>query len=553
MTEKNDKHIFIFAFLVLAIVTPLFAPGFISTLDMIFTPNLPLQPLSSPNFLLYVILHFFSLVFPVEIVQKALLICILFIAASGAYLLAQRQAPTAADEGSWQGASIFAGVFYLCNPFTYTRFIAGQFEVLLGYALLPLFAYAVLRYTEQPSKKRLTLSTLILVAISIASLHIFGMALLVGAVLTLVALSNPKSPLHRNKQALLSILGAACGFIIVSLYWIIPALAGKSNLSATVGSFGSEDKIAFATHGEGLGVIGNVLSLRGFWGETKNLFLVPQDIFSWWLLPVIMLWAIVLVGISFSIRHQRRISLGVLVIAILGMILATGTSGTIFAPFNEFLSQHVPFFNGYREPQKFVALIALAYCYFGSWGVYGTGRVLSGRLSLKLTQSVLAILLVVPIALAPLMMWGFHDQLKPRRYPVDWYAINDRLKAEARGQKTLFLPWHLYMRFNYADRVIANPAKKFFEVPVITSNNPELEGAKGYGTAADQRIIEAEILPDAKTEKKNMADSLRALNIKYVLLAKEADFRKYSYLDSEPGIKLIQETINLKLYEVQKQ
>ena len=49
---------------------------------------------------------------------------------------------------------LFAGIFYMINPFTYDRLMAGQYNVLFGYALLPWFAGALLKFLREPDWKK---------------------------------------------------------------------------------------------------------------------------------------------------------------------------------------------------------------------------------------------------------------------------------------------------------------------------------------------------------------------------------------------------------------
>ena len=64
----------------------------------------------------------------------------------------------------------------------------------------------------------------------------------------------------------------------------------------------------------------------------------------------------------------------VLVPMIIAWVLSVGVSTQIFRDIYLFVSQHAPFFDGYREPQKFVMVLALGYAMLGSIGAsWATG------------------------------------------------------------------------------------------------------------------------------------------------------------------------------------
>ena len=149
------------------------------------------------------------------------------------------------------------------------------------------------------------------------------------------------------------------------------------------------------------------------------------------------------------------------------------------------------------------------------------------------------------------MPWGFHNQLRAADYPVEWYAVHDRLKVQCQGDcKTLFLPWHLYMRYDFAGRIIASPATAFFGPYIVSSTDPELDGAAGYTQTSLQKTISGTILPQAE-QGKDIAEALRAQQIQFVLLAKENDYKRYAYLDEQKGLKVELDTPTLKLYRVE--
>src|SRR5690242_10839966 len=71
----------------LVILGPLLLPGFVLTLDMVFTPRLRPPDHVDNTFILYWALHLLNVVLPADAVQKALLMCIFVVAGVGMHRL----------------------------------------------------------------------------------------------------------------------------------------------------------------------------------------------------------------------------------------------------------------------------------------------------------------------------------------------------------------------------------------------------------------------------------------------------------------------------------
>jgi hypothetical protein len=151
--------------------------------------------------------------------------------------------------------------------------------------------------------------------------------------------------------------------------------------------------------------------------------------------------------------------------------------------------------------------------------------------------------------ITPTIVWGANGQLQPRDYPSDWYVMNARLQADTSVKKVLFLPWHKYIDFGFSDRIIANPAAKFFAVPTIVGDNPEYKNLQPTVPNPFNRQIETQILAAGKSTA-TLGSKLKAMGFTHVLLAKEYDYASYGYLDHQNDLKLKEDTNSLKLYKV---
>jgi len=538
------------AFLVLL---PLLRPGFVLTLDMVFAPKIEIPAYASgPLYIFWGFLHVLNGIIPSATIQKLILFGILFLSGFGMHRFLQKIGPRSLAD-TWQWGCYFGGLMYMINPFTYSRFMAGQFAVLLGYALVPFFAVALIRFCSKPERKTAGWLVGWISLIAIISLHALGLlAVITLFVVTLTAAKVYKIRAWRKaflKWSAIAILAT----LVVNSYWLIPSALGRGTTAEIVGSFTQADQQAFATDPGHLGLFGNVLAMQGFWGESKNLFMVPADSYSWWLVPIVLLWCVIAFGIVTSFRSRRNVTTMMLLIVLSGVVLGIGTAGTFVAPFNEFLVQHVPFFAGYREPQKFVGLIVFGYSYFGAVAVARLAAWLEDHDIQQHVVSVMTVLMIIPLLGSSLMIWGFHGQLRSADYPVQWYAVRDMLDATCTGDcKILFLPWHLYMRYDFAGRIVASPAQKFFGNRIVSSNDPEMDGATAYRTSSDQKDIGDTVLPAAmKGDDKNFITELKQRHIKFVILVKENDYKKYDFLNDQKGLKVVQDIPTIKFYEVQ--
>jgi hypothetical protein len=103
------------------------------------------------------------------------------------------------------------------------------------------------------------------------------------------------------------------------------------------------------------------------------------------------------------------------------------------------------------------------------------------------------------------------------------------------------------MRFGFADRVITHPGPAFFDKTTLVSDQAELGGtAPVHPTTTTQKLDQ--LLPRA-AENPDFAKQLADLNIKYIILDREEDYREYDYLQTARGLKRISQNGMLELYQ----
>ncbi|HMI09444.1 MAG TPA: DUF6541 family protein [Candidatus Saccharimonadales bacterium] len=534
---------FEYSTLSLIILLPLLLPGYILTLDLVFTPHFVWPAELTNTYPLEALLWLMHFILPGDVIEKIILFLILMLSGVGMHrLLRSIKVKEGISPEVWQTALYFGGLFYMINPFTYSRFMAGQWMVLLGYALLPFFIQAFIRLLALPSRRQAIVTALLAFVITTVSLHHAGMLLIIALLIVIVAsiLRYWRDGTHVKK--FLGWTAASAVFAtVLSSFWIIPTILGQNNTGQAVTHFDESHFKAFETTGGNVvGAISQVIRLQGFWVEDRGLYSLPQSMIPIWGLLFLALWAVIIIGVIKAWRKNRMLVSIAVGCIILGIILAA-------TPLVEILSRSIPFIAGYREPQKFVNLIVIGYSILG---VFGVGYIIewaSKRFADLGSQVAIAVCLFLPLAITPTMLWGFSGQLTPRAYPTGWSEMNQELKSVAANDRTLFLPWHQYATFDFAGRIIANPAEKYFETPVIISDDPEFKNVSPTIPDEEKRQI-TEALNDTDT----LTNTLRSLHIRYILLSKEKDKIDYGYLNKLDDLTVVKENADLKLYEIKR-
>ncbi|HEX7963490.1 MAG TPA: hypothetical protein VF466_02765 [Candidatus Saccharimonadales bacterium] len=526
-----------YALLAAVVLLPFAAPGYIFTLDAAPVPHIPAPHAGGSDYLWQELLHILNSAVPSQVIEKLLFVAIILGSAIGMHRLMDfLQRRTGHDTTlGWGPARYFAGLLYAVNPFTYDRFMAGQYGVLLGYALLPFVLEALLAFAVHPDRRGMLRVALGIVLVSIVSLPTTGLAVLAGALTLAAAAWQQRRKARLLRQYVRYGLGAAGIFAVLSSYWLLPALLGKGALAQQVHTFTPAHTAAFATVGSGfVGKLAHVAQLQGFWVEPHGLFTLPQEQLPGWGTVRLLVWALAVVGAVVLYRSSRQLGATFLLIGLSGWLLAAGLAAGLLTHF------------GYREPQKFAALVALSMAVFAGFGVaqiVALGRARSEGWA----NAAVAAALVVLLLFTPTMYWGFGGQLRPRKYPDGWFAANAFLAQQGGSYQAVFLPWHEYMSFAFtADRIIANPAARFFGQPVTISNDPELGAIKPPADAAATRIG---ALVAGGQHTPLLAAQLAGFNVRFVLLAKDYDYRRYNYLEQQPGFHRVFDSQSLRIYE----
>ncbi|MBB2909776.1 hypothetical protein FHS43_001022 [Streptosporangium becharense] len=508
---------------------PALGPGFVLRYDMVFVPDPPLTlpgegfPRSVPSDLVVALL---AQAVPAQVVQKAVLLGVFVLAASGAAALVPSDR---------LGPRLAAAAFYAWNTYLAQRLLLGQWALLLGVAALPWAVRAVVL----GGRLRLVAALLPAAAGGFQAMLLSALTVLATAV---TAPAGAVTRLRRTAEAGV-VLGA------LSLPWLVPALlSGASTDPAGV--------TAFAARADGpFGTVGSLLSLGGVW----NAHAVVPGQQGWWsasvrlVLAGVAVWGFVRLrggpagpgpavatGMGSAVAGTSPAAtagvgpavtggpapavagpglaavagMGPAVAARAGLAVAAGAGLAValagaFAPgVLGGLIAWWPGFGPFRDGQLYLAPFAL---------LQAVG--LAGAVAGWHSRAVAAVAVAVPVLVLPTFALGAFGRLAAVDYPGEWRRVQAIVNADPAPGALLSLPWGAHRAFAWnGGRVVLDPATKMFARPVVW-NDALVVGLPGGGrlrlAAESPRAARAEAALRAGPDLR--ARALAGLGIRYVL------------------------------------
>lgn len=370
------------------------------------------------------VLKALGFILPSWVVEKLWLVLLLWLCGIGAYRL-----PYLRGKGRY-----YAGLLYTVNPFTYVRFVTGQWGLLGAYALIPFVVTAFVRMLEEPRPRHAVKTALLLTLVGFLQVH--GLAL---ALLVIVALYLSKVVVARQafRSSLSTVLLSAALFLGINAFWIARYVIAGVGVAHNM----PIGELSYFTASPPL----DVLSLRGFW--LSEAYVDIADLIPvWWLLFIPLLYLAVHGALSLVENHRLRwLSLGLAIVAVVSLFLAAGPGSRATEGVFRALWGHFPVYRAFRDSHKFVALLALAYAYLGGFGVQSLvdRRPQLARWARLLPRFSGVVLLIVPVLYA-IPMFGAWGQVRPTRFPAEWHEVRSMLDEDRGDYNVLFLPWHMY-------------------------------------------------------------------------------------------------------------
>jgi hypothetical protein len=454
--------------------------------------------------------------------EKLLLLASVFLAGLGMHRLVPVESPV---------ARTFAGLLFAINPFVYDRLYAGQWFVTLGYALLPWAFASFLTLLRRDAPLRPWRVAVVATLIAGASPQMLGLlvALCAAALVAhVVSRREVAVPMER-------VVVAACAFVVVSLWWLLPTPA----LTEFLRNVDRAQLELYRTVPDGrFGLWGAVAGLHGFWNDPEPL---KQYLQVW---PPLALALVLLAVYGLVLRRRDALSWAVALAGAFGFLLALGTGSVVTRGAFVFALEHVEALRAFREPQKAVALVAFAYAYLGAAAVDDLVREPARRRVASVAAA--ASLLLLPTVYGYRCLGGLWGSLHTSEYPVSWERTNAYLLEHGASSRTLFLPWYSYLELSFAHgRLVANPAPRFFETPLLASR--AVAEADDAGDRVERRVRALLAAPPA-----NFGACLARLGVEHVVLAKEQGWEGYRFLDRRPDVATVRRFGDLTLYRLRR-
>jgi len=524
----------IFFVITISILWKLLLPGYVLTLDMVWSEqakndllkafygfydfsNGMILIVPTAQLLYSIVVYALNLLLPMWIIQKILLFLVFFVSGISAYKLC----PTESKLGR-----LFAGLIYMINPYIYIRFLAGHFLLLLSYAILPFAVKSMMDLFKEQSRKNI-IKTGLFLTLTVFNFQFTLIALGIFFIFFLInIIKNRKDALKMIKTSILVFLI----FLLLNFNWISFSLTYRLKSAEAVSI---EDVQFFSTkQAIDFNVFFNVAAMYGFWREG---YILPKSMVPYWYLFFVFIFFLTVHG--FLIKMRDRYVQALVVIAIISLILATGITHQVFSKLFLYLYENITLFRAFREPQKFVALIVLAYSFIGGLGVADFHKqFIEERRERKIIFGILILLtLITPFIYTFTIFNGFYGQLNSKFYPKVYQDVNNYLNQDKTEFNVLYLPWHGYMDYTWSlSQRIATPAVAIFSKPVIQGFDPASH--PNYPT---YNYITFLLSKSYRT--KNFGELVSLINVKYIIIDKTslAPKEPYNFLYNQTDLELV--------------
>lgn len=411
------------------ILAPLALPGYVLSYDMNFVPAQPMRldllaPVdSAPRAVpLDAAISLLNTVVPGWLLQRLILAAVIWAAVVGA----GRLVPTKSLP-----IRLIAAIGYGWTPFLAERLLIGQWGLLVAYAAMPWLVMAAL-------KRNLAYLT---ITAGLCALTPSGG--LMAAVVCLALL-----PWRR--------WGAVAGILLlVNSPWLVAAAISDATARSDPAGVA-----AFAARAENwAGATVALLGTGGIWNQETT----PASRSSP-LIPFLTLGLLVLAIGGYQLLRARMPS-RFPAIALAGLAVAALSTFHFGATAVAWLVENLPGAGLLRDSQKFALPYALLLVLCVALGA----ERLADKLPAEPGRALLVGVMVLIVGGLPDLAFGGAGALKPVRYPADWEAAAQLVRADP-GQ-VLSLPLSEYRTYSWnRDRTVLDPAPRYFSAPVLADD-----------------------------------------------------------------------------------
>lgn len=336
----------------------------------------------------------------------------------------------------------------------------------------------------------------------------------------------------RSKGDIWGLIFAGVVVVLLNLNWLLAPLFWVQNSVASISSFSPANLEAFITSRlSPLDAWGTNLLLYGFWGEKYGSHYANVEILSklWYVAGFFLLFLMIIGIVSLWKKWEKKWVWFLISLWFFSLIFGIGIASPITKNLTLWMIDHIPLWQGYREPQKWIGLLMIIEgIFFISWVLAILERWWRDRV---VAYSFLWSILLLVLIWSPGSLMGYHGQLRTTVYPQEFASLRESLIKENYSGTILALPWHSYIGCSWMGRpVISNPIRWLLSpLSVISSDNIEVANIL-YTNSQDLRSMKIEWFL-----KHHDPTELKGLGITDVLLMKEcASSLDYQWLESVP-------------------
>jgi len=533
----NRIILYIISGLIWSIVLPIILQsGYIFAIDQALNTNGWIPKLGANNYSigwLSQVFIFFGI--PVWVLEKVLVVATFTLPPLWIYLYISR---FVAEKYSW--ALFFALSFSIFNPMLYSRFLDGQVNIYVFYALFPLFVYftkGFFEYKTLLSSLTVWLWWLLLITTTIhASYFIFFVFLICFFSYSREIFSRKN--IYAFMRGILIILMLQCLYLIP---FFLDSQNKESSVVSLIERFDESQQAAFSRIPSDINIYREILSMRGYWGDYENRFIASNNLFNDDSKNdgIIFIWFLIVLWILYCYKNKtpdRNIFLG---LWILGFILSLWvTNNNIFTPINALLYEYLPLYSWFREPQKFVLFLVVSYIYFWYFGLIA----ISHFFKHFKVQQYIAIIVLFFCSISPVlynfnMVFWFRGQISVQQYPIEWKQAREYISENTCSEcsyDTLVFPWHGYMSISWTHKVVPTWTVRYMGSKMLFGDTIEIGSVYSTSTRQESKVVEKYIWPNwvfrenaQAWEYINFIEDIQAIGIQHIILLIESDYEWY--------------------------
>lgn len=334
-------------------------------------------------------------------------------------------------------AGVVGALVYTLNTYILTVISSGHILIFIGISLIPLILYLYIRGLEERSLKIMTFTAIVSIICTFFEFRMYYLTVFILFFYLAIFVLISKRPIIERGKSILRGIYPVIVTMIANTYWLL-GLGNtgdiRNNEVFNRGLFGSQYfDISYA-----------MTLYHPYWTGGEIEFFVRHMIqWQFYLLPILAF-----IGLYLFKRNKNILYFGLL--ALTGILLAKQTD----MPFNllyEWLYEHIPGFNAFREASKFYSFIALAYAVLIGNLVAWISNIKYKKSKFVETSKVLAILCIAGLFLfnvKPILTGEINGMFKDRTIPKDYVAFKDYVNNQDEYFRTLWIPhysrWSFY-------------------------------------------------------------------------------------------------------------